>query len=118
VAAIITCSSTLAQDKREPVPLALTDEQDRYPLGLFLELLEDSSRELTIDEVSSPEYAARFTPSHVEVPNLGYTDSAYWVRLSLRNNSSQTTTWLLEHDFPNMHYVDLYSPQGDGEDFR
>ena len=57
-------------------PLILTDEQGEYPLGLHLEILDDPGGELTIEEVSSPEFDSQFIPSLVKVPNYGFTDSA------------------------------------------
>ena len=45
----------------------LTDARDKYPLGLYLELLEDPGAELTIEDVTSPEYATRFVPSQLNV---------------------------------------------------
>ena len=100
-----------------PQPLVLTDEQGQYPLGFHMEILEDPSAELTIEEVSSAAYASRFTPSQVAVPNYGYTDSAYWVRLNIYNQTLQTNYWLLDVGFANMQYVDLYSPLPNGGGF-
>ena len=85
---------------------------------MYLEILEDPGGELTIDEVSSPEFAARFIPSQVEVPNYGHTDSAYWVHLRLDNQARQIDEWLLEVGFANMHYVDLYTPLPGGNGFE
>jgi hypothetical protein len=45
--------------------LVLTDEQEEYPLGLHLELLEDPGGGLTISDVSSAEFNDQFTPSEV-----------------------------------------------------
>jgi signal transduction histidine kinase len=112
VASLKLYSSALAQTNQPvlPEPVTLTDEQQEYPLGLHLEILEDASGELTIDEVSSPEFDSQFTPSQAEVPNYGFTDSAYWVRFRLDNETSQAAERLLEVGFANMHFVDLYSP--------
>jgi len=96
-------------------PLVLTDGQGNHPLGLHMELLEDPSGKLSIDDVSSPAFASRFTPSQVAVPNYGYTNSAYWLRMRLRNEASLVNLWLLEVNFQNLNYVDLYIPsQGGG----
>jgi PAS domain-containing protein len=100
-----------------PVPLTLTDGQGEYPLGLHLEILEDPSGELTITDVSSPAYDSQFIPSQDPVPNYGYTDSIYWVRINLDNETRQTNEWLLEVGFANTQYVDLYSPRLGGEGF-
>ncbi len=99
-----------------PKPLILTDEEREYPLGLYMETLEDTTGYLTIQDVSSLPYSDQFIPSQDEAPTFGYTASTYWVRFRLRNESQLSDHWLLEVGFPNMHYVDLYlpSPQGDG----
>jgi signal transduction histidine kinase len=91
-------------------PVVLTDGQGQYPLGLHLEILEDPSGELTIEDVTSPAFESQFKPSQVAVPNFGYTDSAYWVRVRLDNETLYTNEWLLEIGFANTQYVDLYIP--------
>jgi hypothetical protein len=70
-----------------PQPLVLTDEQGKYPIGLHLSILEDPGGELTIDQVTSPTFDSQFTPSLVAVPNYGYSNSAFWVRFKLDNES-------------------------------
>jgi signal transduction histidine kinase len=105
---------TQSSDDPAPDALLLTDEQGEYPLGYYLDILEDPSGELTIEDVSSPEYDSRFVRSQVAVPNYGITDSAYWLRLSLLNETSLTTRWFLETVFQNLNYVDVYIPSGGG----
>jgi signal transduction histidine kinase/PAS domain-containing protein len=97
--------------------LLLMDGQGKYPLGLHLEILEDPGGKLTIKDVASPAFAAKFTPSQTQNPVYGFTDSAYWVRLKLDNETSQTTDWVMTVNFANMHYVDLYTPLPDGGGF-
>ncbi len=95
-------------------PLVLTDEQGEYPLGRHMDILEDPGGELTIEDVSSPVYAASFTPSTADVPIYGYTDSVFWLRLRLRNETPLTVQRLLEVNFPNLNYVNLYIPSEGG----
>src|SRR5262245_7425433 len=90
----------------------LTDGQGEYPLGLHLEILEDASGQLTIEQVASPEYEGQFIPSQKDVPNFGYTQSAIWVRFRVRNETSQTTDWRLELRFANMQHIALFTPLG------
>jgi len=94
--------------------VTLTDAQGEYPLGLHLEILEDPSGELTIEDVTSPEYKAQFSPSQEKVPNFGYTDSAYWVRFRLHNDSD-LTDWRLELGFANLQRLEFYSPLTSGQ---
>jgi signal transduction histidine kinase/PAS domain-containing protein len=102
----------LAQSSNPPAqePLIFTDEQGEYPLGRHMDIFEDPSGELTFEEVSSPEYAASFIPSTQDIPNYAYTTSVYWLRLRLRNEATLTEQWLLEVNYPNLNYVDLYLP--------
>ena len=113
------CSTALAQSGDPPAqePLVLTDELDQYPLGLHLEILEDPSGELTIEDVSSPEFDSQFKPSQEAVPNFGYSESSYWVRFQIKNNTSGVNQWLLEVAFANVHFIDLYLPYPDAEGF-
>ena len=110
VSTSIMVSATFASKARSPEPVVLSDNQGMYPLGLHLQTLEDPTRELTIEDVASPDFSVRFVPSHQQAPVYGFTDSAYWVRLELDNETSRTTDWVMTVDFPNMHYVDLYTP--------
>jgi PAS domain S-box-containing protein len=107
-----------ADDPPKPDPVILTDEQDEHPLGLHLEILEDPGGELTIEDVSAPDFDSHFTPSQEEVPNYGFTNSAYWLRLHLRNEAYLNDRWLLELANANMHFVDLYSPLPDGDGYK
>ena len=57
-----------------------------------IELLEDPSRILGLNDVQNPEYAERFRPPPLAGSdiNLGYSKSAYWLRLSVRTPSDET----------------------------
>jgi signal transduction histidine kinase/PAS domain-containing protein len=102
-------------DPSAPKMVELTDEQGKYPLGYYLEILKDPQGKMTIEDVSSPEYDSQFIPSRVAVPNYGVTNHAYWVRFHVRNNASRTDRWLIELGFTNMQYADLYLPAAGGE---
>ena len=117
VYAITRAAMAQTSNLATPVPLILTDEQGEYPLGLHMEILEDPGGKLTIEDVSSPAFDSKFTPSQVETPIYGFTDSAYWVRLNIHNKTSLTDLWLLEIGYPHTQYVDLYSPSPNGEGF-
>jgi diguanylate cyclase (GGDEF)-like protein/PAS domain S-box-containing protein len=106
----VVLAQNIHQTEKAPV-LFLADENAEYPLGYFLEILEDPSRKLTIEQVSSAEYAARFKASKSAIPNLGLTDSAYWVRFRVKSEVAHQTDWLLKYGFPNTHHISLYLPR-------
>ena len=111
--------TTLAQsgDNPRPAPVILTDQQDKYPLGLHLEILEDSTGQLTIEEMSSTAYDDQFAPSRTDIPNFGYTSGAAWVRFQVRNRANPATTWRLAVEEARLGHVDLYTPAPDGTGF-
>ena len=54
LAALVLCLPAQAQgnDPSSQGPLVLTDKQGQYPLGRQMDILEDPSSELTIEEVA------------------------------------------------------------------
>jgi len=86
-------------------PVILTDEQDSYPLGLHVATLHDPNGELTLAQVRSPAYAAKFVPSHEATPNFGFHTTG-WVRLQVINQSHQS--WWLTYSYSNMQELDYY----------
>lgn len=118
VAFIISSPSSAQSTAQLADPVVLTDEQNRYPLGLHLEILKDPNGDLIIQDVTRPAYQDQFIPSQEETPNFGFQDAPYWVRFQAANRSEQTSSWILELGFSNMHYMDLYLPTPDGTGYR
>ena len=69
-------------------PVIIDDSTESVNLGRYMEILEDQDCSLTIDDVIKPELQNRWVRSEWDIPNFGFTRSAYWVRLSLKNNGS------------------------------
>ncbi len=95
-------------------PLILKGDQTQYTLASYIELLEDKEAKLTIEDVSSSKLSHRFFQNQSSTPSLGYTDSAYWVRLILTNPSEKEMKWVLELSYPTINYIDFYTPTLDG----
>ena len=74
------------------------------------EVLEDPSRSLTLADVQTPAIAARFAPvaaTNSEL-NYGFTQSAIWMRLHLRNSSNLPLERLLEIRNARLTSIHLY----------
>lgn len=93
--------------------LSLDSDQTQYALAPYIEIFEDKDANLTIEDIST-KYAHLFVQNRRKIPNLGYTDSAYWIRLNLANESAKDMEWYLELDYPTTNYVDLYTPTPNG----
>ena len=85
----------------------LTDERVVANLGKVADILVDSTGGLNIHQISSPEYSGKFRPSGEKFPNLGYTRSAVWVRIKVKNLTF-TDAWVLRAAHPDMDNVELY----------
>ncbi len=93
---------------RQPLAvLVLTDQQAEYRLGPYLDILPDPQKGWTIEQVAAPEFAGRFVPYDGSVLSLGFSQSAYWVRLQVRNEAPQVVDWRLEVGY-SVDHVDLY----------
>lgn len=109
----VGASILLAQGDDAP-PLILADTQGEYSLGPYLEILRDPTLALTIQEVSSPALSGRFIPNQQNIPNLGVTRDAVWLRFRVSNQAAGPVAWLLALHEVRHGTVDLYLPNEDG----
>ncbi len=100
-----------------PNSVTLSSEQEIYPLGLHLEILEDKNGAWTIEDVTEPEISQQFVPSQEETPSFGFTKSAYWARFQAMDMADEPTRWLLSVD-ANLFFIDVYSPASDPGQFK
>ncbi len=96
-------------------PLIIEPDNEHYSLGPHLDLLEDKEKKWTIEDVQEEVLSSRFSKSTQPVPNLGFTDSAYWVRFQMRSGFSSDEKWLLKLEYPLMDEIELYLPKSDGK---
>jgi len=87
---------------------------DNAPRSLteYFAVLEDSTRSLALADVQKPEIGARFVadiPSS-DALNLGYTQAAVWLRLTLRNDSDTAIERMLEIGNARISSVEFYQP--------
>lgn len=85
-------------------------DKDRIPIGKSIQIFEDKSGDLSINDILSPEFNGSFTNSNRYINNIGYTDSAIWVRLNISKSRNLTTRtpWVILNKYANIHYADLY----------
>ncbi len=74
-------------------PLLLDDNNEQELIFPAIELFEDPSSTLTIQDILLPEYQKKFKPSPDRNHVLGYTRSAWWVRFNVTRTGE--SRWLL-----------------------
>jgi signal transduction histidine kinase len=94
--------------------LDVASELRGIELGRRIGLFEDKSAALTIEQVSAPSFARRFGTSAQAAPAFDYADSAFWMRVVVKNSARVERAWLLELAYPLLDYVTLYVPRSEG----
>lgn len=92
----------------ETKPLALQPADGQYVLGKQVKLLEDPSGDLSIEQVLSKRAQLPFYQGDRQVHSFGFTQSAYWLELSLANQTPDPKTWILELGYPLTDQLDVY----------
>jgi len=65
-------------------------------------------------DFSTVSSSSAFQSLNSEVPNLGTSPNAIWLRLPVKNDSEQDSDLLLEIAYPLLDEIELYSPSGNG----
>ncbi len=108
--ALLTASLGVAY-AAPPAFLILADGPS-YDLSGYMEILTDPSRALTLGEAAG---RTDWTgPLRVQVPNLGFTGAAVWIRFSLANRADASRGFYLSFEYPVADSVTLYTegPRG------
>lgn len=85
-------------------------------LTAYIALLEDPEHLLTLADVQAPTQASRFQtdlPASTSLP-IGFTRSAYWLRLTLRNPSPSPVERMLVVDNPRISHIQAHLPDASG----
>jgi two-component system, sensor histidine kinase LadS len=95
--------------------VVVNDNTRSVKLGKYLYILEDKEKKLKIEDITDKKYSEQFQKSVHDVPYFGFTDSAYWVRLSVRSELTTNASMLIELAYPLMDHIYLYMPDKDGK---
>jgi len=74
----------------------------------YIEILEDKSNKLTIEDIIKEEYTKSFQPTSIVGNAFGYSKSTFWVRFSVEITEAIGETLYIELEYPLMDYATLY----------
>jgi serine phosphatase RsbU (regulator of sigma subunit) len=86
--------------------IELTDQQVEVPISTSLAYFKDSTNSLTLTQVQQQPFQV---VAQEEALNFGFSDYAYWLRLTVSNQSRQSE-WFLYSQYPLLDSVFLYQP--------
>jgi two-component system, NtrC family, sensor kinase len=86
-------------------PVVLTSSDKGTPhLGRRMHIMHDTSRSLSIEEIIGH---SGFNPIQVDVPNLGITSAAHWLKLDVFNTTADNAVFL-EVDHAEIEELDVH----------
>jgi len=101
---VVACSCLSAFADSVPVPLKLNRETEKFDLKGHVALYEDKTAKETINVVREKTF--RSVPE--AAPSLGYSQSVYWVKLVLENETPGLVTVDLQIANQYLDFVDFY----------
>jgi two-component system, sensor histidine kinase LadS len=106
VSALLMAESALGKPPELPVGVSLVS----------LQVLEDKSGAQSIDQVRQS--LSRFQPSPAGIANYGFTASAYWFRLVLRNRNRRPQELFFRIRHPSLDHASLFVLNSSGPPTR
>ncbi|MCI4626601.1 MAG: ATP-binding protein [Candidatus Magnetoovum sp. WYHC-5] len=93
--------------------IQLTDNKGRYDILPDIEILEDREKSLTINDMANPAISKRFSPNKHGTPTFGLTNSAYWLRFNVKNNSTINQIFYIEVSYVFIEKIVLFYQKTD-----
>lgn len=91
--------------------LTLLKNENVHRLSTEVSLLEDPRGQLSLADVSSPTFQAKFRawtkPGDI---SLGFSESAYWLKLTLSRTDDVPPNWLIEIPYLGLENIEFYAP--------
>lgn len=95
-----------------PSVLSYSDATQYIETSRYAAVLEDAKKELTIEQIIAMPDSC-FQQKERIVLNLGNSNSRFWVRFSVNNQTGEDLYWL--NIYSVIHYLDLYVVSENGE---
>ena len=92
--------------------LTLKNSDQSTNLARYVQFFEDKTGNLTFDQISSKEFDNRFQKKGNlgEDLNFGFSNSTYWIKITLNVEENTQSAFLLEISRHNIDYIDFFAP--------
>lgn len=88
--------------------LQLADTALVYSLGQYAYFLEDPKGEISIQALLDSKGTQPWQASNQEVPNFGFSDSVFWLKLEIESLNLKKDEWLFEISYPLLDEIEFY----------
>ncbi|MBF0443545.1 MAG: hypothetical protein HQK54_16690, partial [Oligoflexales bacterium] len=93
------------------------DQDDETNLSRYIDFMEDKDGKLDIGSIiKSGETGAKWKEHRLDkVPSFGFTDSSYWIRILIENNTRERQNFFIELAYHTHDFVELHVFREDGK---
>jgi signal transduction histidine kinase len=88
--------------------ISLSPLNESFSINESIYYVEDSEGRLSFEEIITPEFAARFVKSTKKKLNFGFNQSAFWVKLHIKNHEPEINDWQLEIEDEHIDSIDFF----------
>ncbi|MDG5815390.1 7TM-DISM domain-containing protein [Chitinispirillales bacterium ANBcel5] len=92
-------------------PFLLSEDTNLFSENIYFYI--DTTASQNIDDIERVQLKGKFSPANPTI-NLGYTTSALWLKMTVKNNTEKSGKWLFEIGVPSLHHVTFYYPDKRG----
>lgn len=92
----------------------LTNNKKELDFIFCTEYYEDKDQKLTIDDFLTDKLNDLFIKHNRRIPNLGYSNSSFWLKFKLKNNIENNDNLILEMNHPFLSEINLFYFDKDG----
>ena len=112
--ALVSLAAPVCADSHGAVTLEPGVAVNIDKLTSSLELYEDSSLKLDVTAVNSLPPDAGFVAGTAATVNVGFSNSAWWARFTIRNAGDDSRLVYLRQDYPLIDSLELHEPTAQG----
>lgn len=113
--------SLLNASASDTLILGLTHRAEEFIPKEYLYIFEDQSDSLTIDQIASPQFSAKFAAYKSKNRTFAFienTNSVYWIRLKIKSNNGNKDNYLLENSDLHIDEFQFYKPNSSGVGYK
>lgn len=86
------------------------DNQNEYEFSInHVQILEDTTNTITIHDILKNQNKIAFTEMQENFKNYGFTQSTFWLKIHIQNNSPKENGYLLHFSYPLINTLHFYS---------
>ena len=90
--------------------IEISNDFQNIAIGKSIEILKDSNKEYTFEQISSLNFQSKYKQSDKIIPFYNYQNSTYWLKFTIKNTTFAKKQFYLLIDYPLLYKIKLFIP--------